>query len=92
MIEYHAYTDGTDWIVGTSFEEAVEVYRQENPDFDANNEQPPWPQVDDDHVMTINEDSNPPLKKTATIREHIADHFATFSDGVLAKDEGSVTA
>jgi hypothetical protein len=33
--KYHAYTDGTDTIIGTSLHEAIEAYSKENPDADS---------------------------------------------------------
>lgn len=72
--QFHAYTDGTDTIIGTSLEEAVCAYLLENTDASGTG---PWAQLDDSASKTIRCEDCEPEKMTKTIREWIDWHLSS---------------
>lgn len=78
--QFHAYTDGTDTIIGTSCDEAVYAYSLENPDASGTG---PWVQLDDSASKTIRCEDCEPEKMTKTIREWIDWHLATDKQGAF---------
>lgn len=81
---YHAYTDGTDTIIGTSLEEAIEAYADEIDEPASDLLQDHWRQLpDSDHkTITMQDEAGQP-KERRTVREWIdlqitenPDHFS----------------
>lgn len=78
---YHCYTDGTDWLIGTSLEEAIDAYAPNvgltREDFNLSD----YRQLADDSNLTITEQDEPGKPKTTmTIAEWIAERIANHGE------------
>lgn len=77
VVLYHAYTDGTDTIIGTSLQEAIEAYSRENPDAEAwGDTAGMWEQLGDEQRKTMRTEDGDGERITKPIREWIDLHIA----------------
>lgn len=79
--KFHAYTDGTDWIIGTSLEEAIAAYAEEIDasvdDFVASS----FKLLDSDKDLTICERDEPGQpKETKKVSEWIAERISNHGE------------
>jgi hypothetical protein len=74
--QFHAYTDGTDTIIGTSCDEAVRAYTEENPD--ASDQGTQWEELGDGQLKTIRDGIG--SRETKTNREWIDWHISRNPD------------
>jgi hypothetical protein len=77
--QFHAYTDGTDTIIGTSLDEAIAAYSTQNPD--ASGTHRFWEELSDSRLKTITMvDETGMPKATKSIREWIDAQIAESPD------------
>lgn len=79
--EFHCYTDGTDWLIGTSLEEAIDAYAANSgltrKDFHLSS----YRQLADDSELTITEQDEPGKPETTmTLSEWIAERIANHGE------------
>jgi hypothetical protein len=84
--QYHAYTDGTDTIIGTTAEEALAVYRLENKDC-CTDSMDFYQMRDDDRLQIVNPHGNGG-KQSKTVREWIDEQITSQH---CRKPDGSFT-